>query len=40
MTLQNLAKLDTLVGSSDEKRECIVRVLWFLSSGYMLPFLD
>ena len=31
MTLQNLAKLDTLVGSSDEKRECIVRVSWFLS---------
>ena len=31
MTLQNLAKLDTLVRSSDEKSECIVRVLWFLS---------
>ena len=31
MTLQNLAKFDTLVQSSDEKRECIARVLWFLS---------
>ena len=42
MTLQNLAKFDTLVRSSDEKRECIVRVLWFLSCFFLdicYPFL-